>query len=144
MAGIQLALNRCRGRLSGNRNKDIHVHNDMALWGSMASDMAYAMGLLRGDATPTQLAREAKELAMPVAAIPDYARPIIPAGMGDIRGPVAEALAELPETQREVYLLVVGRGMGVTEAAATLGMSRQTARVHLVRAKTRLEGRRQL
>lgn len=139
MAGVQLALTRCRGRLSGDYDKDIQVHNDMAQLGGMASDLIYAMNLLRDGATPAQLAAEAKELAMSVAEIPDGARPAIPAGMGEIRGRLAEALATFPPRQREVFILVEGRGMTAAEAAQIMHVSRQAAATHLSRARDRLQ-----
>lgn len=137
MAAVQLGLSRCRGRLSGDYDNDIQNLKDMALWGSMAADLAFAMDLLKGRLTAAQIAREAKDV-MPVATIPDGARPVIPAGVGSIRGKLADALSTLPRRQREVLILVEGQGLSPTEVASMLNIKRQSVEVHLARARERL------
>lgn len=134
MAAIQLAQSRCRGRLSGDYDTDIQNLRDMEQLGSMGAELAWVMEYLRGGLTPGQLARQAKEAAVPVASIPDRARPAIPAGMGHIRGKL-EVLKKLPARQKEVYILVEGQGMNAAEAAEVMHISRQAAATHLTRAR---------
>ncbi len=49
------------------------------------------------------------------------------------------ALASLPESHREVFLLVVGEGLQPQEVAAALGISPENARQRLARARRHLE-----
>jgi len=52
--------------------------------------------------------------------------------------PVLRGLAELPAEERAVLLLVTLEGLGYDEAAATLGVARETAIARLMRARAAL------
>jgi RNA polymerase sigma-70 factor, ECF subfamily len=52
-----------------------------------------------------------------------------------------EALAELPERDRELVLLVAWEGFGVAEAGAVLGLRADAARQRYSRARSRLRDR---
>ncbi|TDD90499.1 RNA polymerase sigma factor [Actinomadura rubrisoli] len=54
------------------------------------------------------------------------------------RGPLAAALAELPDGDRDVLLLVAWAQLGVQEAGEALGVPAGTARSRLHRARTRI------
>jgi RNA polymerase sigma factor (sigma-70 family) len=54
------------------------------------------------------------------------------------RRPILEALERLPESDRELLLLVAWDGLSTGEAAATLGCSRPAVKVRLHRARRRL------
>ncbi len=49
------------------------------------------------------------------------------------------AVAALPESQREVFLLVVGEGLDPTEGAAVMGLTPEATRQRLARARRTLE-----
>ncbi len=56
----------------------------------------------------------------------------------ELRQRIAAALAALPRSQRECFLLVHGEGFTVREAAAILGKAEGTVKSHLHRALTAL------
>ena len=55
-----------------------------------------------------------------------------------LRGPLARALLDLPDDEREVLLLVAWEGLTPTEAALSLGVPAGTARSRLHRARRTL------
>jgi len=56
----------------------------------------------------------------------------------DLQRRIAAALASLPQTQRDCFLLVHGEGFTVREAAAIVGKAEGTVKSHLHRALTAL------
>lgn len=70
------------------------------------------------------------------------ARPPTPAeaaASNETASRVERALANLPEAQREVFLLVAQEGLEPTEAAAILGIAPEAARQRLARARKALK-----
>lgn len=57
----------------------------------------------------------------------------------ETRARLERAVAALPESGREVFLLVVGEGLEPTEAAAILGITPEAARQRLTRARRAVE-----
>lgn len=136
LASTHLAFGRTKGRLNGDTDHDQVVLSELEIIGSMASDITWVMEYLRSGKPPAVEERPAR--LMYVADIPPTARPVLPAGAGSIRGPLAEALTALPQRQREVLMLVEGQGLSPTEVASMLNIKRQSVEVHLARARERL------
>jgi RNA polymerase sigma-70 factor (ECF subfamily) len=74
----------------------------------------------------------ARAAAHAASAAPDLAEAV------GVRTDLARALAELPERDRELILLVAWEGLTLAEAAAALGCRRGAAAVRLHRARRRL------
>lgn len=85
----------------------------------------WAIGFLRRKDAP-----EAEELAAPSTPDPAVARETARA--------VGEALAELPERQREVLHLAFYEGLSIAEAAQIMDVSLGTARQHYERGKANM------
>ena len=60
---------------------------------------------------------------------------------GRLRAALREAVARLPERQRQVFLLRQWQGMSVEETATTLGLSGGSVKTHLSRAMTSMRDR---
>jgi RNA polymerase sigma factor (sigma-70 family) len=69
---------------------------------------------------------------------PDIADPPGPDDLLDRGDPVVRALAELPERDRELLMLVAWEDLEPAQLARVLGISRATANVRLHRARRRL------
>jgi RNA polymerase sigma-70 factor (ECF subfamily) len=71
----------------------------------------------------------------------EHARVADPLGPGDLLDsgdPVVRALAQLPDRDRELLMLVAWEGLEPAQLARVLGVSRGTANVRLHRARRRL------
>ena len=78
---------------------------------------------------------------------PDQLTPAVPpdpvdaAAYHELRGRLAEALGELPQADAEILMWSGMLGMSHAEIAAQLGVTVETARARLKRARDRLRGR---
>lgn len=138
---VRQAASLAMARVTGDPDADADDLRDLELLAGMAADLGWVMEYLRTGQPPARPDRENMPPLVHVAEIPATARPVRPAGMGEMTGRLAKRLQALTRREREVYVLVRGQGMGFAEAADVLDISRQTARKLFERAETKIRRR---
>jgi RNA polymerase sigma-70 factor (ECF subfamily) len=103
--------------------------------------LPWLLGIARNAATNRH--RSARRATALQTRIADTERPQVtdavdPGDLLDRGAPVVKALAQLPDRDRELLMLVAWEGLEPAQLARVLGVSRGTANVRLHRARRRL------